>query len=66
MYDQHIIGTCSRCGGPVSVPNIWGGVIPPVPTCQNCGAVKRTKYGPVIDMEDPVKVKLNTTAKDRS
>ena len=46
-----IIGTCSSCGGPVGVPSMWGGSIPPVPTCQQCGATKRNSYGPVVDME---------------
>jgi hypothetical protein len=25
-----VLGTCSLCGGPVTVPRIWGGVTPPV------------------------------------
>lgn len=45
-----ILGTCSVCGGAVSVPDVWFGVIPPVPTCSSCGATKRG-HGPVIDME---------------
>lgn len=24
------VGTCGRCGGPVTVPFVWHGVIPPV------------------------------------
>jgi hypothetical protein len=44
------IGTCSICGGPVSVPRVWFGVVPPTPKCESCGAVKRD-HGPVIDMK---------------
>lgn len=45
-----IVGTCGNCGGPVNVPDLWGGVIPPKPTCGNCGAVA-ANYGPVIQMQ---------------
>lgn len=44
------VGTCSQCGGPVQVPDAWGGVIPPVPTCAHCGARRANAYGPVIPM----------------
>lgn len=47
-----IIGTCSICGGPVTVPDLWGGVVPPIPTCSQCGAVK-AGHGPVIEMVKP-------------
>lgn len=47
---QSIIGTCSCCGGPVQVPTLWGGIIPPTPTCGHCGAMKADKYGQVIPM----------------
>jgi len=60
MYDSHInipynhvvVGTCSLCGGPVCVPTIWMSVVPPTPTCANCGAMedRRPNYGPVIPM----------------
>jgi hypothetical protein len=46
-----IVGTCSLCRGPVGVPSLWSGSIPPVSTCQQCGATKRNNYGPVIDMD---------------
>ncbi len=46
------IGTCSICGGPVKVPNLWMGVIPPTPTCANCGAIE-AENGPVIPMIKP-------------
>lgn len=50
---DRIIGTCSICGGPVTVPTSWLGVYPPVPTCRTCGAIKKESYGPVIDMDPP-------------
>ena len=43
------IGTCSCCGGRVTVPEPWMAVIPPTPTCQSCGATKED-HGPVIQM----------------
>lgn len=45
------IGTCSRCGGRVSVPTIWHGVVPPIPTCESCGATKAQPHGPVVPMD---------------
>ena len=47
------IGTCSRCGGPVTVPTAWYATVPPVPTCAHCGATKAQPYGPVIEMDEP-------------
>lgn len=44
------IGTCSICGGRVTVPSIWLAVIPPTPTCENCGATAAPNNGPVIPM----------------
>lgn len=46
-----VIGTCSLCGGAVTVPTLWGGIIPPTPTCSSCGAVKKAAHGPVVEME---------------
>lgn len=43
-----VIGTCSLCGGRVTLPFVWHSVVPPVPTCESCGAVKAE--GPVIEM----------------
>jgi hypothetical protein len=43
-----IIGTCSLCGGPVTVPTVWMGVVSPTPTCSDCGAT--AVPGPVIPM----------------
>lgn len=45
------LGTCGRCGGRVSVPDLWYGVNAPTPTCEGCGAVPKNAYGPVIPME---------------
>lgn len=55
MYNDRTIGTCGRCGGPVTVPIIWYAVVPPTPTCQTCGAVPRAAYGPVVDMGSPAR-----------
>lgn len=44
------IGTCSICGGPVTVPYVWHGVTPPTKQCEQCGAVPVDTYGPVIPM----------------
>lgn len=46
-----VIGTCSKCRGPVCVPSLWGSVVPATPTCRGCGAHKRAEHGPVIEME---------------
>lgn len=50
---HQLLGTCGRCGGSVTVPTIWHGVIPPVPTCQSCGAVPRSALLPVLEMAEP-------------
>lgn len=46
------IGQCSLCGGRVTVPTVWHGIYPPVPTCESCGATAKAS-GPVIPMEKP-------------
>lgn len=45
------VGTCSICGGRVSVPAVWHGTVPPTPTCESCGAVK-ADHGPVVPMKE--------------
>ena len=50
MTTNKTIGTCSICGGRVTVPHIWGGVTPPTPTCEQCGA-RAASHGPVIEMQ---------------
>lgn len=48
-----VIGTCSICGGPVTVTNPWMGLFPPIPHCNSCGAVPKQPHGPTIDMKKP-------------
>ena len=50
---ETILGTCSICGGAVTVPTFWSGIISPVPTCKSCGAVKADS-GPIIQMRPRV------------
>ena len=57
-------GTCSLCGGAVTTPDMWGGINPPIQTCQNCGATKAQPYGPVIQMEKPRKSLKDMTEHD--
>lgn len=49
MNEDRTIGTCSICGGAVTVPGVWWGICPPTPTCTGCGAVAAS-HGPVIPM----------------
>lgn len=44
---MNVIGTCSECGGPVSLPMMH---LRPEPSCERCGAVAQNGYGPVIPM----------------
>lgn len=48
-----IVGTCSICGGYVSVQSPCHGVTPLTPTCQKCGAYAKQSYPmlPEIPME---------------
>lgn len=55
------IGKCSLCGGAVTVPAVWFGVVPPTPTCQKCGAISDENPGPVIPMRPAPKVFTSTT-----
>ncbi len=50
-YMDKVIGTCSVCCGAVTVPDIWHGVTPPIPSCKSCGARKKQPHGPVIEMD---------------
>lgn len=50
--NSQTIGTCSLCGGPVTLPLAWYSVTPPVATCSRCGAVQ-AQHGPVIPMVRP-------------
>lgn len=60
--NTQIIGTCSLCGGPVTLPLIWGSVVPPTPTCAACGALPARGFGPVIDMRPGPEIKYTTTS----
>lgn len=51
MINHSTIGTCSLCGGAVTLPTVWLGIVPPTPTCSTCGATPKQAHGPVIDME---------------
>ena len=53
MGDDLVMGTCSICGGAVTVPKIWMGVVPPTPTCARCGAYAAPPTLPVIPMYRP-------------
>jgi hypothetical protein len=44
------VGTCSICGGRVSVPDIWMGIYPPIPQCDSCHAMQTQPHGPVVPM----------------
>lgn len=44
------VGTCGNCGGPVQVPTAWYGVLPPTPTCGQCGATAKPNHGRVLPM----------------
>lgn len=49
-----ILGTCSLCGGAVIVREFLSQV-KDVPQCRDCGARKKQPYGPVIEMERPLR-----------
>lgn len=55
--NRAVLGTCSVCGGPVSIPTLWEKPTPPVPICERCGAIKMDRYGPVIPMIPRTSVK---------
>lgn len=54
------IGTCSLCGGAVTVPDPWMGVTPPTPTCSKCNAVPAHAHGPTIPMVRPTRRRIGT------
>lgn len=45
-----VIGSCSICGGSVTIHEMWGATIPDIPRCEDCGAVKADPPGPTIPM----------------
>lgn len=52
---EQTIGTCSICGGAVTLPLAWWSVTPPVASCSRCGAVA-AQHGPVIPMVQPTHI----------
>jgi hypothetical protein len=44
------VGTCSICGGRVTVPRDWMSVVPPIPSCSSCGATQAQPHGRTIKM----------------
>lgn len=64
MNEHNTVGTCSLCGGRVSVPRRWAGVTPPIPTCESCGATPRHPHGPVIEMRWPRETRTNNGVDD--
>lgn len=59
--NKQTLGTCSNCGGPVTVDTIYFSVVPPVPTCEGCGARAGHGPGPVIPMGPPRPQQYTTT-----
>ena len=45
-----VLGTCSLCGGRVSMPDAWSTIAAPQPRCQSCFAVPEQAWGPIIRM----------------
>jgi len=45
--NTQVVGRCSQCGGLVTVPLVWHGVVPPTPTCASCGAVESGDAAPL-------------------
>lgn len=54
------VGTCSLCGGRVSLPTFYHSVVPPVPQCDSCGAIAAS-HGPIIPMRPFPQVQTRTT-----
>ena len=49
------LGTCSVCGGRVTVPEAWYSTKPPIPRCESCGATVKQPYGPILQTENPTR-----------
>jgi hypothetical protein len=62
---QSNVGTCGNCGGAVTVPTVWLGVVPPTPTCQCCGATPKDAHGLVREMNPPSQRDRLLTAGER-
>lgn len=52
--NQTLVGTCSCCRGPVTVPTVYWSVVAPTPKCNRCGAVAQEDYGPMVPMRSLV------------
>lgn len=49
--NYRVVGKCGLCGGRVTVPDFWLSVVPPVPSCERCGAaVDDTAFLPTLPM----------------
>jgi hypothetical protein len=59
MFNDIVVGKCSLCGGSVTVPTVWHGILRPTATCQSCGATEKNNL-PVIQMEKPAKRNVTT------
>lgn len=63
--NKQLIGICGVCGGTVTIPTVWYGVVPPIPTCESCGATAKPT-APVLDMnpvprQQPIDTRRNPT-----
>lgn len=63
--NETVIGSCSLCGGEVTVPTYWMSVEPAIPTCRACGATAAPR-GPVIKMARPSEVRSQTRTADNT
>ena len=64
MYGTICMGTCSLCGGRVSIPRVFMGIITRVPTCESCHATAGASHGPVIPMT-PAQKPIRITVGDK-
>jgi len=52
MDNSKIVGSCSICGGLVTIPNYLHSVTKPIPICQNCGATMKLPEIPMVPMKE--------------
>jgi hypothetical protein len=54
-YNHNVVGTCSKCGGPIIQSILWAGTDEPTKYCMNCSKVVKQKidpiYGPILEVE---------------
>jgi hypothetical protein len=50
MSDR-IVGTCSACGGAVTMSSTWFGTQPQIPSCRSCHGTPKNPYGPVVEIQ---------------